>query len=141
MSDKEKKRFQDMADRDKKRYESEMQSYVPVAGKSGGRAKKGKKIKDPNAPKRSLSAFFHFCSEHRGAIKDQNPEFGVGDIAKELGKMWGEVDPETKRSYEAKAEHDKQRYERDLAAYKAKCAQQQGDDDDEEEDEEDEDDE
>jgi len=58
MVDKEKKRFQDMADRDKQRYEHEMQSYIPAPGAKGGRGKKAKQIKDPNAPKRSLSAFF-----------------------------------------------------------------------------------
>lgn len=41
-----------------------------------------------------------------------NPEFGVGDIAKELGKKWSDADPETKSKYEAMAEQDKARYER-----------------------------
>jgi len=114
MSDKEKKRFQEMADRDKQRYDHEMQGYVPpvpVGGKGRG-GKKVKKVKDPNAPKRALSAFFWFCNDERGKIKEHNPEFGVGDIAKELGKMWGEVHPETKRMYEQKAEMDKARYAR-----------------------------
>lgn len=41
-----------------------------------------------------------------------NPEYGVGDIAKELGKKWSDADPETKSKYEAMAEKDKARYER-----------------------------
>lgn len=41
-----------------------------------------------------------------------NPEFGVGDIAKELGKKWSDADPETKSKYEAMAEKDKARYEK-----------------------------
>jgi hypothetical protein len=109
MSEKEKKRFQEMADRDKNRYESEMQDYVPPMGEKG----RGKKrAKDPNAPKRSLSAFFWFCNDERARIKGLNPEYRVGDVAKELGKLWGAIDPEVKRKYEAMAERDKARYER-----------------------------
>lgn len=41
-----------------------------------------------------------------------NPEYSVGDIAKELGKKWSDTEPETKSKYEAMAEKDKARYER-----------------------------
>lgn len=47
MSPKEKGKFEEMAKNDKVRYDREMKSYVPPKG-----AKKGKKKKDPNAPKR-----------------------------------------------------------------------------------------
>lgn len=46
MSSKEKVKFEDMAKNDKIRYDQEMKSYVPPKGA------KGKKKKDPNAPKR-----------------------------------------------------------------------------------------
>ncbi|KAI4492244.1 hypothetical protein M0802_009934 [Mischocyttarus mexicanus] len=119
MSDKEKKRFHEMAEKDKKRYDAEMQNYTPPKGEKG-RGRKRKHIKDHNAPKRSLSAFFLFCNDERGKVKMLNPEYGVGDIAKELGKKWSDVDPETKSKYEAMAEEDKARYEREMTAYKKK---------------------
>jgi len=133
MSEKEKKRFQEMADRDKSRYETEMQHYVPPVGEKRGK----KRAKDPNAPKRSLSAFFWFCNDERAAIKQTNPEFRVGDVAKELGKLWAQVEPEVKRKYEAMAERDKARYEREMTAYKnrGKAPMQADGEDDEEEDE------
>lgn len=53
MNEKEKKRFHEMADKDKQRYDTEMQSYIPPKGEKV-RGKKRKQIKDPNAPKRSL---------------------------------------------------------------------------------------
>jgi len=53
MNEKEKKRFHEMADKDKLRYDTEMQSYIPPKGEKV-RGKKRKQIKDPNAPKRSL---------------------------------------------------------------------------------------
>ena len=50
MSVKEKKRFQDMADKDKIRYDREMSDYIPPKGEG----KRKRKTKDPNAPKRAL---------------------------------------------------------------------------------------
>jgi hypothetical protein len=58
------------------------------------------------------SAFFWFCNDERSKVKALNPEFGVGDIAKELGRRWSDVDPELKSKYEAMAEKDKARYDR-----------------------------
>ena len=55
MTAKDKKRFDDMAEKDKSRFEKEMSGYTPVDG--AGKGKKGKKTKaakDPNAPKRAL---------------------------------------------------------------------------------------
>ena len=54
MSDKEKKRFHEMADKDKKRYETEMKGYTPSESEKNKRGKKRKQIKDPNAPKKAL---------------------------------------------------------------------------------------
>jgi len=61
---------------------------------------------------RFRSAFFWFCNDERSKVKALNPEFGVGDIAKELGRRWSDVDPELKSKYEAMAEKDKARYDR-----------------------------
>ena len=57
MKDKEKKRFEDMAAKDKVRYDKEMANYTPPAGGDGGKKGKRKK-KDPNAPKRPLWVYF-----------------------------------------------------------------------------------
>ncbi|CAB3368889.1 high mobility group protein DSP1-like isoform X2 [Cloeon dipterum] len=120
MLDKEKKRFHEMAEKDKKRYELEMKDYKPAKGEKI-RGKKRKHLKDPNAPKRSLSAFFWFCNDERPKVKAINPEYGVGDIAKELGRRWSDAEPETKSKYEAMAEKDKARYDREMTAYKKKA--------------------
>ncbi len=50
MGAKEKKRFEDMATKDKARYERDMANYVPPKGEAKGKKRK----KDPNAPKRAL---------------------------------------------------------------------------------------
>lgn len=51
MTPKEKRRFEEMAEKDKARYDREMASYVPP---KGAKAPKRKRTKDPNAPKRAL---------------------------------------------------------------------------------------
>jgi len=60
MNEEEKKRFHEMADKDKMRYDIEMQSYIPPKYVKL-RGKKRKQIKDPNAPKRSLLVYVQLC--------------------------------------------------------------------------------
>ena len=103
----QKKHFVEIADRDKVRYEAEMQHYVPP---QGAKAKGGRRKKDPNAPKRALTAFFWFCNDERPGIREANPGFSVVDVAKELGRRWGALDEASKAIYTAKAEKDKERY-------------------------------
>jgi len=117
MTEKEKKRFAEMAEKDKVRYDKEMSTYTPPAGE-GGTSRKRKK-KDPNAPKRPLSAFFLFCHDERPSVKAIHPTHSVGDVAKELGDRWNKVTPEVKSKYEAKAQTEKGRYEKDMANYKS----------------------
>lgn len=107
MNSKEKKRFDDMSMRDKERYNREMREYVPPDGSRN--AFKRKRTKDPNMPKRAWSAFFFFCEVERPKVRAKHPDWKVGDVAKELGKMW-EAAPK-KDIYERLAAKDKERYE------------------------------
>ena len=112
-SDKEKKKFHDLADKDKKRYEADMAVFkASNKGKKGKDGKKGKRAKDPDAPKRPLSAFFWFCNEERPKVKARMPEASVGTIAKELGKIWNECTEDQKAKFESLAAKDKARYEK-----------------------------
>jgi len=84
-----------------------------VAGEKGKRSKK-----DVNAPKRNLSAYFLFCAEERDRVKTSTPNLSLGDTAKELGRRWAACDQTTKQKFEKLAAKDKERYEREKAAYK-----------------------
>jgi uncharacterized short protein YbdD (DUF466 family) len=119
MTDKEKKRFAEMADKDKQRYDSEMAVYTPPGGEPGS-ARSKKKKKDPNAPKRPLSAFFIYCADERGGVKAIHPSYSVGEVAKELGERWNKIPPELKAKYEQRAQQDKKRYEKDMDQYRTK---------------------
>ncbi|XP_056299150.1 high mobility group protein B2b [Pseudoliparis swirei] len=110
----DKKCFEDMAKTDKVRYNNEMRDYVPPKGYG----KKGRKKKDPNAPKRPPSAFFVFCSEYRPSVKQQTPGLSIGDCAKKLGEMWGKLTQSDKVPHEEKAQKFREKYDRDMVAYR-----------------------
>jgi|UniRef100_A0A914P2H0 structure-specific recognition protein 1 len=73
-----------------------------------------KKAKDPNAPKRALTAYFIWLQENREAIK--KPGMSATQVAKAAGALWRELSDKSK--WEKKAEEDKKRYERENAEYK-----------------------
>merc|ERR1712129_245826 len=70
--------------------------------------KKGKKGKDPNAPKRPMSAYFLFMNEVRDATKAETPGLKIGDIAKLLGERWGKMEDEEKSKYQELAKEAKE---------------------------------
>ncbi|OWB50751.1 hypothetical protein B5S28_g3569 [[Candida] boidinii] len=82
-----------------------------------GRTKTHRKKKDPNAPKRSLSAYMFFANEQRDIVRAENPGIAFGQIGKLLGERWKALDETGKAPYEAKAEADKKRYEMEKAEY------------------------
>ncbi|VEL27364.1 unnamed protein product [Protopolystoma xenopodis] len=114
LSVKEKKKFEDLAAKDKERFAREMKGYSPP--KDAGKKDKKKK-KDPNAPKRPMSAFFFFCADERSKVKKDHPEWKVSDIAKELGHRWEACKNRSK--YEGQAETEKSKYEKAMAKYKS----------------------
>merc|ERR1711978_58739 len=96
-------RYQDA----RKVYDQEMNHYKPQ-----------KKKKDPNAPKQPLSAYFIFSTEERLKVKEENPNFSICEVAKELGRRWAEMDPQVKQRYQARAEEERQKYDNDMANYR-----------------------
>jgi hypothetical protein len=72
--------------------------------------KGGKPMKDPNAPKKPLSAYFLFSQDERLKVKAEYPDYSITEVAKELGRRWASAGPELKGKYEALAEKDRARY-------------------------------
>jgi len=95
-------------------------------------AKAAKKKKDPNAPKRGLSAYMFFANEQRENVRNENPGIAFGQVGKVLGERWKALSEKQRQPYEAKAAADKKRYEDEKAAYQDQLAAA-GDDDEEEE--------
>lgn len=113
----DKQKFEDMAAKDKKRWEKEMKNYTPGPGEKKGKGKKKGGKKDPNAPKKPQGSFFLFCADFRNEVKKENPEFTIGDVAKELGQRWRDITPEDKKHYDNLAAEKKKEYEKVLAEY------------------------
>jgi high mobility group protein B2 len=80
--------------------------------------KGGKPMKDPNAPKKPLSAYFLFSQEERLKVKAEFPDYSITEVAKELGRRWAQIDPAIKQSYEQRYQESRRQYEQALQAYK-----------------------
>ncbi|KAJ2975965.1 hypothetical protein NQ176_g5224 [Zarea fungicola] len=86
--------------------------------KRGSRVEKTKRAKkDPNAPKRGLSAYMFFANEQRENVREENPGVSFGQVGKILGERWKALSDKQRAPYEAKAATDKKRYEDEKAAY------------------------
>ena len=62
--------------------EEEVAIAAPATKKTKRRktTKKKKKNKDPNKPKRNMSAFFLYSNAHRARVKEENADAKFGDI-------------------------------------------------------------
>lgn len=91
----------------------------PRKAKEGSR----KKQKDPNAPKRALSAYMFFANDSRETVRTENPGVTFGQIGRLLGEKWKSLSAEEKEPFEAKAAADKKRYESEMQVFKSQKAE------------------
>ena len=77
-----------------------------------------KSIKDPNAPKKPLSAYFLFNREERLKVKADFPDYAICDVAKEVGRRWATINPAVKLSYEERYKDSRRVYEQEMQAFK-----------------------
>eukprot|EP00296_Roombia_truncata_P009494 JP448100.1.p2 GENE.JP448100.1~~JP448100.1.p2 ORF type:complete len:114 (+),score=61.15 JP448100.1:25-342(+) len=82
--------------------------------------KKVRAKKDPNAPKRGLSAFMFFSADKRAEVKKEHPDASIGETAKLIGAMWQAIKEKEKKKFEDMAAKDKIRYEKEMAKYNKK---------------------
>ena len=78
-------------------------------------AKKKSKVKDPDAPKKNLSAYMLFCKEERRRDEYDDVRKNVGEMGKRLGAAWQALDD--KEPWAEAATADKERYAREMADY------------------------
>ena len=112
--EKNKERYQKMAEADKKRYADEIAEYEPKEGFKNPKA--SKKVKS-TAPKRALSAYIFFCQDKRDEVKKKNPTLKSSEIMSELGKMWKSLSDKKKKPFEKLADDDKKRYSEEMKSY------------------------
>lgn len=51
---------------------------------------------------------------------NENPSMKITDVSKEIGSRWKEISASDKAVFEERANKDKERYAREMKAYKAK---------------------
>jgi len=78
----------------------------------------GKPMKDPNAPKKPLSAYFLFSQDERLKVKAEFPDYSITEVARELGRRWASIDPALKQQYEQRYQDSRRDYEQAMTAYK-----------------------
>eukprot|EP00980_Cylindrotheca_fusiformis_P001792 scaffold406_cov57-Cylindrotheca_fusiformis.AAC.16 len=79
--------------------------------------KRKKAKKDPNAPKRNMSAYFLYSIAARPKMKEDHPEASFGQIARLLSESFKQLSSKEKEKWDAKALEDKERYEKEMAEY------------------------
>ena len=79
--------------------------------------KTNKPKKDPNAPKKGMSAFMYFSRDNRDKVKSDNPDITFGELGKELGQRWRALSDKEKAKYQKMAEKDKERYNTEMDKY------------------------
>jgi hypothetical protein len=74
--------------------------------------------RDPNMPKKPLSAYIYFCQEAREQIKGEALKLPVASIMKECSNRWSTMTKPQREPYSKAAKDDKIRYEKEI--YKIK---------------------
>lgn len=87
-----------------------------VAATTGG-DDKGKKKKDPNAPKKPLTTYILYSNDIRAQIQSEHKEWPQTDIAREISKLWSDLDQGKKDEYKEIYEKDKARYLAEMVKY------------------------
>lgn len=93
--------------------------------------KKVKKVKDPNAPKRGLSAWIIYTNEQRPKFKAENPEKSTTELATLMSQEWRNMTDEDKKKYTDLAIVDKQRYMKEKEEYESNSENDTSDSDNE----------
>ena len=91
----EREKFIEMSRQDKLRYDIETQNYVPPPGT----VTKRRKRRDPNAPKRPMSAYLMYANKLRAKVRAENRYASNGEISKILSAMWKEMPDEERKQY------------------------------------------
>ena len=66
----------------------------------GGKACRTKKEKDPNQPKRPMSAYFMFLNDRRKTVKDDHPSATMAQQTKIMTDEWKALTPQDRLKYD-----------------------------------------
>jgi len=93
----------------------QLDKYEELVLKFLGDQLKIKKQRDPLMPKRPKSSFLYFCDTHRNEVRNEHPTYKMGEVMKELGKMWREC--KDKEQYNKMSSEAKINYQENMEEY------------------------
>jgi hypothetical protein len=120
LSPEEKAHWEERSCKDKARYEVEKAMYSgpwKVAANT-------RKQKNPDAPKRPMSAFLAFSNKRRAMVKAQNPNASNAELSKILSNMWKEAPEELRKSYVEEEAGLREKYHTSMTAWRDKEKEQ-----------------
>ncbi|KAH7341976.1 high mobility group box domain-containing protein [Rhizoctonia solani] len=92
---------------------------VVVAGKKRGRApKEGKRIKDPNAPKRPATSYIMFQNDIREELRRKHPGLPYKELLGKVSEAWSGLGEDQKKAYQNVADSNMAKYNRAVVDYK-----------------------
>uniref|UniRef100_A0A182NNF4 HMG box domain-containing protein n=1 Tax=Anopheles dirus TaxID=7168 RepID=A0A182NNF4_9DIPT len=80
--------------------------------------KRKKAPKDANAPKHPLTGYVRYMNENREGVRQKNPNLTPIEVTKIMAEEWSKLPEERKKPYLEAAEVDKERYNKEISAYK-----------------------
>ena len=113
LSDEERERWEDIARKDKERYEMEKAMYKgpwKVAAK-------GKFPKDHEAPKKPMSAYLSFSNCKRAEVKARYPKADSTEISRILAQLWRDASEDERKEHVEKEYILRQEYKTDMAEW------------------------
>ncbi|KAK9719979.1 hypothetical protein K7432_004427 [Basidiobolus ranarum] len=125
LSDSEKQPYEEAAEKSKREYELKYEQYLKsltpndyaklahVRKRARASGKNFPKIKDPNAPKRSTTAYIYFLKERYPFYKDGDRN----DAFKKIAAEWRQVSTSDRKAYEERAAADRLRYDEEIKDY------------------------
>ncbi len=120
-SDEDRRPYVDLAETAKREYEEKKEEWTKICQevlKKADASSKSRSIKEISVAKdtikRPRSSYVFFCTSKRADVSMKYNR--LGDISKELARLWSEVTPEERNIYDNMARDDKERYEREKGA-------------------------
>lgn len=110
LSDRERKKYDARAAKDKIRYQGEVAKFREAHPGQPLIIKKKKRVPKIKGPKRARSAYVFYTIAKRPGLKDENTEMDFGALTKLVAKGWNELSENGRKQYEKMSGEDKTRY-------------------------------
>lgn len=125
LGEEDKSVWYDLARQDQIRYETELNAYKPPAYMSTNLLRAQKRLEefkkvaksDSNAPRLPVSAYNCFLALKRREIHVQQPHLKHNEVMRQVGLTWKAMSSNEKVPFVRKAEHDIDRFEKEMQAY------------------------